>query len=608
MRIGIDLKASHLPNITIHAHTPNERASSRPNVSSGARAFSVGLALIALCAGCNAVVNFGDFKFGPTEDERDAGAADSGAAADGGERDSGNGQPGKDGSVPPKDDGGVTQDGSVSNGDSGTGADGSVSDGGNVDSGTGNSDSGPSCPAEICDNGVDDDCDRQSDCDDSDCLGQSNCCSVTPENTVDECRDQRDNDCNGRTDCGDLNCSGTLACCTAASIAENTMAMCTDGIDNDCDGKVDCVDSECGGMAACCGVVSAGTDDPITPSCCTPDGMNEADAPNDGKDNDCDGLVDIPVLMSAFPVQGLPSSADEVRLTFAPEMNPSATLACSTKRPGQTPAFSPCQLAGISVKPFDSTQSANALNNGLWITQVRWDFPDGRHSASYTFRYYVHSSLHNVSHCTPFHMDQQWFNVAAPRLAPPVPGVKDTFKLGLDTFLTSPFIRVKYEVPWSGQTQFMLTDATPSRDMWSLRRRFSLGNMNKYLLIQRNYKSTRSTSPDSCSAAAFKIHDTHSGTNKSFRTYTCQAVVLNRAGAGVCLNNGATSAAGPVIVHPSNDPVSNGLGWQYANKFMWRQLLETKGKVNKVSRNFTTKCTTFGCPGIYLPDRSQFGP
>jgi hypothetical protein len=604
MRNGTDLNASHLPSITLHARTPNERAS-RLKVSAGRGAFVVGFALIALCAGCNAVVNFGDFEFGPGKGDKDSGTTDSGAAADGGERDSGLGHPDKDGSVTPKDDSGVAQDGSVSGGDSGPGADGSVGDGGDVDSGTGNQDSGTSCPAEICDNGVDDDCDRQSDCDDSDCLGQSSCCSATPENTVAECRDSRDNDCNGRTDCGDLNCSGTLACCTAASVAENTMAMCTDGIDNDCDGKVDCVDSECGGMAACCGIITDGVD-PITPSCCTPDGMNEADpaATNDGKDNDCDGLVDIPVLMSAFPVQGLPSSADEVRLNFMTEITAGATLGCSTKRPGQPPSFSLCPLDGTTVKPFTSVQSANSTNNGLWITQVRWDFPDGRHSASYTFRYYVHSSLHNASHCTPFHSDQQWF-IAANTLL----GVADAgaFKLGVDTFLSSPFIRVTYKVPWSGQTQFMLTDPTPSRDMWSLRRRFTLGTVNKYLLIQRNYKSTRSTSPDTCSAAAFRIHDTHSGTEKSFRTYTCQAVVLNRAGAGVCLNNGATSAAGPVIAHPSNDPVSNGLGWQSANKFMWRQLLETSG-LHDISRNFTAKCPTLGCPGIYLPDRSQFGP
>jgi hypothetical protein len=253
-------------------------------------------------------------------------------------------------------------------------------------------------------------------------------------------------------------------------------------------------------------------------------------------------------------------------------------------------------MTGTTVKPFTSVQSANPANNGLWITQVRWDFPDGTHSASYTFRYYVHSSLNGVGHCTPLHTDAQWFNAANSRL-----GVTDAgaFKLGLDTFLLSPFIRVKYQVPTSGQTQFMLTGQTPSLDMWSLRRRFTLNTTNKYLLIQRNYKSTRS---GSCSAAAFQIHDTHSGNMKSFRTYTCQAVVLNRAGVGVCLNNGT---AGPVIAYPSNDPVSNAIGWQYANKFMWRQLLE-KSAGN--TRNFTAKCATLGCLGIYLPDRAQFGP
>lgn len=591
MRIGTDLNASHLHTITIHARTPSERASLRLKASSSRGAFVCAFALISLCAGCNAVVNFGDFEFGPGAKQRDSGAAGEGGDGGGG----GAGQPDKDGSVSSNDDGGMSKDGSVTGGAGG----GSGRDGGDIDAGNGNVDSGMTCSSavEICDNGVDDDCNSRIDCDDSDCLGQSSCCSATPENTQAVCGDSRDNDCNGKTDCGDLNCSGTLACC-ARTGAESTMASCTNGIDDDCDGQVDCVDPECAGMPVCCGIVTAGAD-PITPSCCVRDGLNEVDAPNDGKDNDCNGLVDIPVLQSAFPFQGLPSSADEVRLNFMTEINPNATLGCSTRRPGQPLVYNACPLLGTTVKPFTSVQSANPANNGLWITQVRWDFPDGRHSESFTFHYYVHSSLHNVSHCAPFHSDKQWFDVADTLL-----GVKDagSFRLGSDTFLASPFIRVTYQVPTSGTTEFKLNGQTPSLDMWSLRRRFTLDDTNKYLLIQRNYKSTRS---GSCSAAAFQIHTTHLGTENTFRTYTCQAVVLNRAGVGVCLDNGPSTTQPPVIVHPSNDPVANAIGWKYANKFMWRQLLE-KSAGN--TRNFTPKCATQSCPGIFLPDRLQFAP
>lgn len=581
MRIGIDLNASQFQS----------RLERRASL-----VFS--LALVALAAGCNAVADFGDFEFGPRSgDKRDSGVADSGLAADGGETDAGPVGADADGSVS-AGDAGTGSDGSVTN-DASTGADGSVADGGAHDAGA-NADSGMlSCSStvEICDNGVDDDCDTHSDCDDDDCVGLGSCCSATPENTQLACGDGRDNDCSGQKDCDDLNCSGTLACCTKTG-AENSAGVCGDGIDDDCDGKVDCADPECAGLAACCAIVVESGGGTGT-ACCTPDGLNESDQPNDGKDNDCDGLVDIPSLLSAFPTQGLPSSADEVRLNFMTEISPSATLACSTTRPGQAQSFSACPLAGTTVKPFTAIQSANAANNGLWITQVRWDFPDGRHSSSYTFRYYLHSSLHNVSHCVPFHSDAQWFNKAHTLLGATDAGA---FKLGIDTFLSSPFIRVTYKVPVSGQAQFKLTGQTPSLDMWSLRRRFSLNATGKYLLIQRNYKATRS---GSCNAAAFQIHDTHAGTNKTFRTYSCQAVVLNRAGVGVCLNNAATTTAEPILPHPSNDPLSNAIGWTFANKFMWRQLLETSAGN---TRNFTPKCATQPCAGTFLPDRTRFSP
>lgn len=49
------------------------------------------------------------------------------------------------------------------------------------------------------------------------------------------CSDGIDNDCDGDTDSGDADCGGT---CPGFAI-ENTLALCTDGLDNDCNGTKD---------------------------------------------------------------------------------------------------------------------------------------------------------------------------------------------------------------------------------------------------------------------------------------------------------------------------------------------------------------------------------
>jgi hypothetical protein len=134
---------------------------------------------------------------------------------------------------------------------------------------------------------------------------------------------------------------------------------------------------------------------------------------------------------------------------------------------------------------------------------------------------------------------------------------------------------------------------------------------NKFLLITRNYVSSRY---GGCQAAVIRFHF-----KNYVSAYYCDAVVLNRAGVGVCINNSnGTFSFG----HDSNDPVADKLGWPKANKFMWRQLVEawTRGKVPNTSsgyqfqenigyRNFMPKCTSSPCANknaIYLPDRAFF--
>lgn len=62
---------------------------------------------------------------------------------------------------------------------------------------------------EVCDNGIDDDCDGATDCDDSDCTDDPACACV-PEPEV--CDDGVDNDCDGAADCADTDCTDDPAC------------------------------------------------------------------------------------------------------------------------------------------------------------------------------------------------------------------------------------------------------------------------------------------------------------------------------------------------------------------------------------------------------------
>jgi hypothetical protein len=81
---------------------------------------------------------------------------------------------------------------------------------------------------ELCD-GVDSDCDGQSDEDDPDAG-----CSEEP---VEDCDNGADDDEDGLIDCEDGDCADDAACSEAGH--------CTDGLDNDDDGDTDCADGEC---------------------------------------------------------------------------------------------------------------------------------------------------------------------------------------------------------------------------------------------------------------------------------------------------------------------------------------------------------------------------
>lgn len=127
----------------------------------------------------------------------------------------------------------------------------------------------PACIAgvEDCGNGLDDDGDTLVDCADPDCTFSPLCMSI-PE----DCTNGLDDDGDTLVDCADPDCSADPAC-TAGS--EN----CSDGADNDGDGLVDCADPDC--QALSCGA-----------GCICAYGYSQENNCADGIDNDGDGLMD----------------------------------------------------------------------------------------------------------------------------------------------------------------------------------------------------------------------------------------------------------------------------------------------------------------------------
>ena len=158
-----------------------------------------------------------------------------------------------------------------------------------------------------CSDGIDDDCDTYTDCDDGDCIGDPACPSCgdatcgsgedqcncpedcgTPPSTETNCTDGIDEDCDTYTDCDDLDCDTDPACidpycgdetcdpgedqCNCpddCGTPPSTETSCTDGIDNDCDLDTDCDDADCDGDPACPSCLPKGAICSDNSECCS---------------------------------------------------------------------------------------------------------------------------------------------------------------------------------------------------------------------------------------------------------------------------------------------------------------------------------------------------
>jgi Putative metal-binding motif len=169
---------------------------------------------------------------------------------------------------------------------------------------------------ELCSDGVDNDCDQQTDCADTQCSGRScsaqgkTCSSGTCKcifdggvSTVEICNDVVDNTCDSLADCQQSTCANqvcgangkkcvgtTCTCVVDGGVSQAAEAACSDLLDNDCDGLFDCADTTCANQVCATGK----TCQQNVCTCLTDGGTPQTTEIScaDNVDNDCDGLVD----------------------------------------------------------------------------------------------------------------------------------------------------------------------------------------------------------------------------------------------------------------------------------------------------------------------------
>ncbi|MEA2064893.1 MAG: C25 family cysteine peptidase, partial [Patescibacteria group bacterium] len=133
--------------------------------------------------------------------------------------------------------------------------------------------------AEICDNSIDDDCDTDIDCADTDCIGDLACVATCSDGTTaNNCSTATgkpwycDNTSNLVENCAICGCAGSWICGPAGTFC------CDDQCNSSCS-SIGCTvayDPDCGCQDGdgCCGIGCDNTDDSDCPLICTPDGCN----------------------------------------------------------------------------------------------------------------------------------------------------------------------------------------------------------------------------------------------------------------------------------------------------------------------------------------------
>ena len=232
--------------------------------------------------------------------------------------------------------GGVGGTGGRATGGSGGGGVGGT--GGRITGGTGG---GVVCGArEICDNGIDDDCNGLTDCYDPACQSLPICIDKKTE----ICNNGIDDNGNGLIDCKDPECYGDPACFVPGH------EICNNGIDDNDNGLVDCQDPACFSDPTC--IVHPGTE------IC-----------NNGIDDNGDGLVDCAdPQCKTFPA--CLSAACKADVDFGAIASSGASVTRTMSTVGATMTYSTCAPPG-GVARVGSFNLPAAADVKLDFSQVK---------------------------------------------------------------------------------------------------------------------------------------------------------------------------------------------------------------------------------------------
>ena len=111
--------------------------------------------------------------------------------------------------------------------------------------GTGGDPNTCSTRPEICNNGVDDNCNNLADCADPGCFGDPRCAPLGQE----ICNNNLDDDEDGRIDCADPDCMNSISCRPTMG-----MEICDNRVDDNRNNLVDCADPQCTMFPGCLAV------------------------------------------------------------------------------------------------------------------------------------------------------------------------------------------------------------------------------------------------------------------------------------------------------------------------------------------------------------------
>lgn len=278
-----------------------------------------------------------------------------------------------------------------------------------------------------------------------------------------------------------------------------------------------------------------------------------------GADDDCDGVIDEPAECDPdglIEVESDPSgySWDPADVRVEVEARGGGgVLECRSGKV-QVGGTIVGEFSACPAGAFTPESDLASFGDGAYRTQVRWRADSGVVSRPLDLDYYVHGSLAGATDCAVLDNipADRFFSRAAERLPTADPG-GTTLRFSTTAApnepgfaaLENPFIHVNFTPRLNRSFGFQLRGPAPpwtatdgEMNVLSLRRRFVMNEDQTMILMGRRYISRRNIDSNvvsRCGAMRISI-GSQGGPRSNFR---CDAVVLNREGAGVCLVVGA---------------------------------------------------------------------